>query len=191
MKIESNHVKFTELFLNKILLPFKVIKFPIHELLNGWDIILGHNPNKEFPYPHIRYTEKLMVLPFYNVNLFGWEEQKFIDTDCQKGLHEIGHIWHFTKMPNKNNPSWIEWANKTGHKLDFTYSERSQVPAYENVAYDFEKLYYWKLPKPYFELMGATHTLDYVVLNATEVMKGIVPAKVLNSTVEAIIKKYR
>ncbi len=193
MKIQSNDIKLTQLFLQKILIPFDVVKYPVRDLLNDWEIIIGWNPLQDtFPYPHVSPSENKMVLPFYNVRYFGFEE-RFIDIDCSLACHEIGHVWHFTEMPNAkyDDPKWLNYSKKTGYPLDFENHERKQTPSFEGIGHDFEKLYYWKLPKPYFELMGAKQTIDYLVLNACEIMKGKVPAKLLISTKESILNKYK
>lgn len=193
MKIQSNNVQLTKIFLEKTLTPFDVIKYPIRDLLKNWEVIIGYNPiQSEFPYPWCNPISKQICLPFYNVTYFGMKDV-FINTDCQKGMHEIGHVWHFVEMPNvqHNDPKWKKYSEKTGYPLDFEYHPRTQVPSFEGIAYDFEKFYYWKLPDPYFELMGATKTVDYIVLNACEVAKGYVATSILEKTQQGILNKYK
>lgn len=199
MKINCKKLELLRVFDEAVLKPFRVLSYDYTKL--DMDIILGENPNKEFPYPHIDLSKKpfLLVIPYYNytnlwnriingIKIFTGKLDDLLFADNKNGMHEIGHFLHMTEKID-----WEEWARETGHELDLEYrGERRQVPSYEDFANDFSKLIDYSLPDYYFKAFGLEKTKDYHVLENLEILKraGYLKPAFYYSTRKGILDKY-
>lgn len=198
MKINCKNVKLLQVFDNAVLKPFRVLGYDYTKL--DMDIIIGENPDPDFPYPHINISKKppLLVIPYYNyinlwnriingVKIFTGKLEDLLYVDNKNGMHEIGHFKHL------DNIDWEEWARETGHELDLEYrGPKRQVPSYEAFANDFSKLIDYSLPDYYFKVLGVEKTKDYHVLENLEILKraGYLKPAFYYSARKGILDKY-
>lgn len=189
MRIIPSTNFYKDAFLDYILKPFKIINYPILDLLQGWEVYLGYNPDPNYKKPHCNFIKKWVVLPFYNYK--GVKTESALDVDCRLGVHELGHVIHYY-LYGKDESKWAEHSRKTGEELNLVWDEIKQVRSYEQFANSIEKLYRFQLPEPYFDILGVEPNYDYTILNALEILiqEGMITLEFYHEKRNIILAKY-